>query len=58
MGWGGGDLGVRVSHHVPHCMLLLLLLMVMVLVLVMVMMMMMMIVKLDVLSFSVPSISK
>ena len=57
MGWGGGDLGVRVSHHVPHCMLLLLLLMVMVLVLVMVMMMMM-IVKLDVLSFSVPSISK
>ena len=54
-GVGWGDLGVRVSHHVPHCMLLLLLLMVMVLVLVM---MMMMIVKLDVLSFSVPSISK
>ena len=57
MGWGGGDLGVRVSHHVPHCMLLLLLLMVMVLVLFLVMVMMM-IVKLDVLSFSVPSISK
>jgi len=28
-GVGWGDLGVRVSHHVPHCMLLLLLLMMM-----------------------------
>ena len=40
-----GDLGVRVSHHVPHCMLLLLLLimmMVMLMVMLMVMMMMMM----------------
>ena len=40
VGWG--DLGVRVSHHVPHCMLLLLLIMMMM----MMMMMMMVMVKL------------
>ena len=33
-----GDLGVRVSHHVPHCMLLLLLMMMKVLVMMMMMM--------------------
>ena len=41
-GVGWGDLGVRVSHHVPHCMLLLLMMMMMVLVMMVMMVMVMM----------------
>jgi len=40
-GVGWGDLGARVSHHVPYCMLLLMMMMITVMVLVMMVMMMM-----------------